>query len=810
MNFTFMHKTLLLLIIGVFITLSSLAQNTTGNIYGHVVSANDSSNAEFVNVGLKGTANGTLTNSKGQFTISNIEAGTYTLVFQLLGYETIEKTITVTAGESINAGSISLVYDLEYQEIEIIGKTNKFAEKESDYPSRMPLENLENPQVYNVVTKELMQEQVITNFDDAVKNAPGINKLWTSTGRGSDGAGYFSMRGFSVQPSMINGIAGISNGGIDPANIERLETIKGPSSTLFGSSFISFGGLINIVTKRPYDTRGGEVSFTSGSYSLNRLTFDVNTPLNKNKTALFRLNGAHHYEGSFQDAGFKKTTFLAPSFLFKANKRLIFFLNAELYNAETTNPLSVFLNRTRPLEYRTIDELNFDFKKSYTSNDITIKTPTLNLYGQISYKLSNAWVAQTNLARSVRKSDGYYSYVMFLEPVKDSALTRYISDQNSISTTTDIQQNFIGDFKIGSLRNRMVVGIDFMNTQTTNNSSAYIVFDKVTTTPGVVDPDYALLTQQAVDARLATSTTPTKTGVNSWTYSAYVSDVLNITEKLLVMGSLRFDYFDNKGTQNFATAKTTGKFEQAALSPKLGVVYQLVKNKVSVFGNYMNGFKNVAPVVQPLASVSGTFKPQQANQLEAGVKLDVFNHKLSLTASYYDILVTNMTRTEQLISGGTPYMITVQDGSQKSKGLEFDLIANPIKGFNLIAGYGYNDSKMVKAAPTVEGLRPTTAGPQHLVNLWASYTFLRGTLKGFGLGLGGNYASENVIASSSLIGKFTLPSYAVANAAVFYNTPTYRLAIKVDNLTDKAYYIGWSTIERQLPRRIMASVALKF
>lgn len=792
-----------------FITMYTYAQNA-GTIQGSVRLSGDSSRVEYVTIGLEGTTKGTVTDANGSFTLKHVEPGTYTLIFQLLGYEKYEKSVTVTANEVANIGLVWLVEDINQQEIEIEAAANKFAQKETDYVARMPLKNLENPQVYNVVSKELIQEQVVTNFDDAVKNAPGVNRLWSSTGRGGDGAGYFSMRGFSVQPSMINGIAGISNGGIDPANIERLETIKGPSSTLFGSSLISFGGLMNIVTKKPYETRGGEISFTSGSYNLNRLAFDVNAPLNKNKTALFRLNGAYHYEASFQDAGFKKSTFLAPSFLFKANKRLTFFINAELYNAESTNPLMVFLNRSRPLQYKTIDELNFDFNKSYTSNDITIKTPTLNLYGQISYKISNAWIAQTNVARSVRKSDGYYSYVMFLDPAKDTVLTRYLSDQNTITSTTDLQQNFVGDFRIGDMRNRMVAGIDFLNIQTTNNSTAYIAYDKIITTPGYVDPNYGTLTQQAVDAKLAASTTPTKTGVNSWTYSAYVSDVLNITEKLLVMGSLRFDYFDNKGTENFSTGKTTGKYEQAALSPKFGLVYQVIKDKVSVFGNYMNGFKNVAPVTQPLADVSGTFKPQQANQLEGGVKLDVLRHKLSFTANYYDILVTNMTRTAQIISGGNPYNITVQDGSQRSKGVELDMIANPFSGFNIVAGYGYNDSKMVDADKTVEGLRPVSAGPAHLINLWASYTFTQGNLKGFGLGMGGNHASENVISNTTVIGTFTLPAYTILNATVFYNAPTYRLAIKADNLTDKAYYGGWTTIERQMPRRIMASVTLKF
>lgn len=72
-------------------------------------------------------------------------------------------------------------------------------------------------------------------------------------------------------------------------------------------------------------TTGGEISYIGGGFGLNRLTADINTPLNASKKALFRLNTAYHSEGSFQDAGFRRSLFAAPSFPLKPMKDYLFY-----------------------------------------------------------------------------------------------------------------------------------------------------------------------------------------------------------------------------------------------------------------------------------------------------------------------------------------------------------------------------------------------------------------------------------------------------------------------------------------------------
>ncbi|WP_207421099.1 TonB-dependent receptor [Desertivirga brevis] len=792
------------------LNLSNLFAQKTAAISG-TVKTPDNQPIEHVWVTLKGKSKNTVTDAAGKYRLSGLQPGTYAVRISSMELNAQEQQVIVQAGEIKELNFTVSLSEVQLKAVEINSrKTNSLNAKKSETVARMPLQNLENPQVYVSIPKELLELQVVTNFNDALKNSPGLDKLWSSTGRAGDGAGYYSLRGFSVQPNLVNGIAGLTNGDLDPANIEKIEVIKGPSGTLFGGALTSFGGLINIVTKRPVDSLTGALAYTTGSFGLNRITADVNTPVSKDKRLIARLNGAYHYQNSFQDAGFRKSLFIAPSFEYNVNERFKLNLDLQFYNYEGTNPLSVFLNRSRSLIARTPADLNLNFNRSFTSNDLTIQTPANNLFAQANYKLSSAWTLQTNLSRSYRKSDGFYQYVMFLGTT-DDVLSRMVSRQNSISTSTDIQENLIGDFKIAGLRNRIVAGVDVLRLENNNNNSPYITFDAVSTSNNK-DANYTKINRISVESKINASTGAyaRNSSVNN-VYSAYASDVLNITDKLMAMASLRVDRFDNRGTYNQSTdtLALNSKYAQTAVSPKFGLVYQVVKDQVSVFGNYMNGFRNVAPVVQP-AGISGNLKPQQANQIEGGVKLDVFRNRLSVTASYYDISVSNLTRSETITIDGTPQNYTVQDGTQKSKGFELDIVANPMKGMDIFAGFSHNESKMTKSDASVLGRRPVTAGPENLVNGWVNYTFTSGKIKNFGIGFGGNYASKNMVTNTVATGTFTLPAYTVLNATAFYTTKSYRWSLKVDNLSGEVYYKGWTTVERQQPRSLLASMSYKF
>lgn len=783
------------------------AQQNFGKIKG-IITTSDGEFAVGVNIILKNSKYGTISNEEGVFEFNRVKPNTYTLEVSLTGYETLEQQVKVAATETTSLNLQLTVSNKQLKEVIITNNRGKAFPKQSTYVSKMPLKNIENPQVYNIVSSELMKEQAITNYEDALKNVPGIQKLWESTGRGGDGGSYYSLRGFEVQANLVNGLPGLTSGSLDPANIERVEVIKGPSGTLFGSSLVSYGGLINTVTKKPYSGFGGEVSYLAGSFGLNRVTADINTPLDDTDNVAFRINAAYQTENSFQDAGFRTSIFVAPALSYKVNEKLSFLINTEFMAEEKTTPSMLFLGRDTPLQFANLADLNYNTDLSFYSNDLPIKNPRYSLQGQMNYKISDQWTSQTVFSRSSSKSRGYYSYIYDNEDGnRDFAL--WITKEQSQTATTDIQQNFIGDFKIGNMRNRLVVGLDYFDRNVMFGGSGYGHLYNVTAQGEVrqLDADNPyFLTQTSVDQLL--STVPA-TNYNSKdaTYSAYASDVLNINNKLLVMASLRVDYFDTEG--NIKT--DDDNYTQTAFSPKFGVVYQPIEDQLSVFANYMNGFRNIAPsaIYDNDGNFIGsqTFEPEHANQLEFGVKGNLFSDKLTATMSYYDINVANLVTSNPMYSA--------QGGEARSKGFEFDLNAAPLKGLSIIAGYSYNDSKITKGDEgnvwLDQGKRPFWAGPKNLVNLWATYKFNEGALENFGIGFGGNYASDNAILDSDVTGKFILPEYTVINGSVFYNSTKYRLSLNVNNITNKDYFNGgWSTVNPQKPRNVVATFAYKF
>lgn len=749
-----------------------------------------------ISVIVKGSNLGTSTNANGYYQLKNVNQGYITLVFSGLGYLSQEKTIEVNKGAvSLN---VTLNEDLkQLKEITVSG-AKKFAEKKSDYVARLPIANLENPQVYTVVPKELFQEQISTDFRSALQTVPGLTNI--TQGVGSGGVGLaIRMRGFSganAGGAIRNGMATNWVSLSDPVNLEAIEVIKGPSSTLFGGILVSYGGLVNRVTKKPFGYTAGSIDYSTGSFGLSRLTLDVNAPVNEDKSLMLRVNAAYHNEDSFQDYGKNITQVIAPSLKYVINDRLTFDLDLEAFQTKRNTTYIGSVPTNGNVTVKTIDDLNIDFNKSFSTDDYLSESKIFNAFAKASYKISDQWKSETNYSYANTQNQANYLFLKFLT---DSTFNRQVMNIPSTFGINQIQQNFIGDFKIGSLRNRLLVGLDYNLLKTNDRRTGQITYDTFNFNKPTPD-----LSQEKYADILSTATRGTNNRQFE-TYSAYVSEVLNVTDGFIAMASLRVDRYKSKFDD----------YKQTAFSPKFGVVYQLVKNKVSLFGNYMNGFSNVSPLAIFGETEKVAAKPEEANQIEGGLKLEILDGKLNGTLSYYDISVKNKVRSDPFNPG-----FSLQNGTQSSKGFEADLIANPFPGFHIILGYAYNESLYTKGDSSIVNLRPTGT-PYHTGNTWISYKFINGQAKGLGFGIGGNYQSDakfvNVRtkkAGTSFYNEtpftFGVDGFTRFDATVFYEQPKYRLGLKVNNLTDKKYWTAESWAYREPTRQFIFNVSYKF
>lgn len=761
----------------------------TGVIEGRILNA-DHQPEENVIVILYPSEKQTMSDDNGYFQFRNIGYGQYTISVKSLGVTADSVDIDLNA-EKVSIGNIQLKENATVLERVIVSTSYRHVNKNSKQVARMPLSFIENPQNYAVVPKELLKTQLVTTTEQALINIPGVSNLSIAGGSGGSTL-TFKSRGFFSGSIMYRN--GVSTGYVsltDLFNIDRIEAIKGPSATLFGGNQgASYGGVYNLITKKPLDVKRGEVSFTTGSFEMARTTVDYNTPLNDDKTALLRVDAMYDSRNTFQQLAQNSIGF-APSLLIKANNKLT--LHFDGYYYKSTRPIYLFGFNPPPggvgggsTYSGNVADLNLDPKNAYFNADFNSTQQTWAVTGQAEYKLSEQWLSQTNY--SIARSNNNTRYISLLANKASAAdttiITRNVLDMPySQLYTQQFQQNFIGDFKIGTLRNRLLVGFDYFRTDVASFRGS-VAYDKV---PVTATPAQLLIRNSRVDSLAVRANYRGGRDINN-SYGAYVSEVLNVTDRLLLMASLRINRF----------VAESGDYKQTSYSPKLGISYEIIKKGLSVFGNYNNGYNNVSYTDEE----GKLLKPEYANQLEGGLKFNVLQHRLTGTVSVYDIKVKNIARQVH----GTIYY--VQDNTQKSRGIDVDILANPVAGLNIAVGYGYNDIRYTedKGGEGFMGNRVESA-PYHAGNIWGTYQFTSGKLKGFGVGVGGNGQSSSYANYENTI---TLNGFYVYGASLFYNALKFRISAKIDNIGNKKYYTYNSWLFPGQPRMLAFNITYRF
>lgn len=246
---------LLVIVFSFFPAMQTLAKG--GCVKGTVLdSLNDAPLAGAV-VRIETTARGANVNKSGDFFISAIPPGNYTLTASLIGYIPVKQSITIRDNDTL-----TLVIQLRPQAVRtatIVVSASKHAQSVQDVPISI-----------SVVDAQQLQERNITKIDDALRYVPGVSMSRDQVSiRGSSG---FALGLGSRVALLLDGFPMLSGDNGDMKfdalpfmNVERVEVIKGAGSALYGTG--ALGGVVSIFTKEPTEQQDIRIRAFGGLFT---------------------------------------------------------------------------------------------------------------------------------------------------------------------------------------------------------------------------------------------------------------------------------------------------------------------------------------------------------------------------------------------------------------------------------------------------------------------------------------------------------------------------------------------------------------
>ena len=251
------------------ITCSSQNNSLTGKISDRL------ENLSYVNIYIQNTKFGTSSNDEGYYQIKNIPSGTYKIVVSSLGYKTKTIEITFNKDEKI-IQNFSLVSDNSLDEIVVSGNLKPVSKSASSVP-------------VDVYSKSFFKKNPTPSIFESLQNVNGVrpqlNCNVCNTGdihiNGLEGPYTFVLIDGMPIVSGLSTVYGLT--GIPQALIQRVEVVKGPASTLYGSEAV--GGIINIITKKPSNSPMLFVDSFSSSWE------EINTDIGFKYNASKKIQG---------------------------------------------------------------------------------------------------------------------------------------------------------------------------------------------------------------------------------------------------------------------------------------------------------------------------------------------------------------------------------------------------------------------------------------------------------------------------------------------------------------------------------------
>lgn len=631
-----------LLLATVLLSITQVFSQDLIRVGGTIKDADTDSPLQGVNIAIKGTAQGTISDSDGKFEISLNHSFPITVAFSFIGFKTEE--IVLTASDTniqLSLQSTTLLTE------EVVVTARRRSETAQSVPipiSIMSGDLIEDAGAFNVNrVKEIVPTVQLysSNPRNTTLNIRGMGSTFGLTNDGIDpGVGFYVDGVYYARPAVT---------ALDFIDIVQIEVLRGPQGTLFGKN--TTAGAFNITTRAPSFTPGGSFELSYGNYGFVQAKTSITGPLGKKLAARVAFSGTQRNGLLYNTVTEKPVNDLnnlgfRAQFLYTPTDKINITVAGDASSQRPDGYAQVFAGvvTTQRATYRQFEQiiadLNYDVPhRNPYDRKIDHNTPWKagNDLGGVSVnvdaKIGNGTLTSTSAWR-------YWNW----DPSNDRDFTGL--PVLTLSQATSKHQNWSQEIRYaGNLNSKLsgVIGVFAIGQKLLTDpyhieesGSAQWRFSQSTTsplwqTPGLFD-GYGIKTESSL---------------RSFGAAAFTQVDWEITSGLHLLSGLRYNYdakevdYDRKtygglDTQDpallalkrlvYSDQAFSTKTDESNLSGQATLSYK-VSDRFNTFATYSNSYKPVGVNLGGLPTQSGevmvnlaVIKPEYVTHAEIGIK----------------------------------------------------------------------------------------------------------------------------------------------------------------------------------------------
>jgi outer membrane receptor for ferric coprogen and ferric-rhodotorulic acid len=641
--------------------------------------------------------------------------------------------------------------------------------------TKLDLSARETPQSVLVFTRQKLDDQNITSYQELLAKTPGVTlNQW-------DERVYPTARGFDIDYYLFDGIPtySISDNADDPdlSIYDRVEVVKGANGLMTGAGNPAMG--MNFIRKRANSKEfKGDIDLSAGSWDNYSSSVDMQTPLNSDGTIRARIVAKHQDKESFMDNYEKSTDVLYGVVDMDLTDSTFLSLGASVENIDRSGIRWGGL----PAFYSDGSKTNFDNSKTVSDDWTQWNIKTTNYYADLKQYFLNDISLNLSLSSKEINADGNLAYFggtvdkstgNQVVGTSDFGLYGYGFENEKKEDNIDVYASI--PFEVGKLGQEFIIGTMYNKSKkvkdnySSNLNWTTLNFNNIS----ISEPTYSTSYPNSLDET-------TQSGM-------YLSGKFSLMEDLKLISGVRLSSWKYKNE----SATGNREFDNE-ITPYVGLVYDINENH-SVYTSYTSIFKP-----QDKKSSNGDYlDPIDGKNYEVGLKSEYFEGDLNTSLTLFRIEQNGVGEDTGKVNNNLQSIYEAKDGVV-SKGFEMGVSGKITDNLDLDFGLANFE------AENADGSKFNTTSSRTTANLFAKYV-----INNYRVGAGINYKSN--FYKDTDYGKITQDNYVTVDLMTGYKVnKNLDFQLNVNNLFDKEYYsgIGYNSMVYGDPRN--ATVSMKY